>query len=116
MMNGQITAMDFFTISNHYSHYHLLIIFSSTLSSAIFAGRAARITLVSPPCTVFAIPQRFRPSLVLGPKLNPTFKRQQHLSLTASEQYIFETSDLYLIVDIPNRSGASKPTSSLALP
>ena len=23
--------------------------------------------LVSPPCTVFAIPQRFRPSFVLGP-------------------------------------------------
>ena len=63
--------------------YHVSIIFSSSLSSAIFAGRAARIALVSHPCTVFALAQRFRPSFVLGPVDLQPWNLQTCLCLTA---------------------------------
>ena len=63
--------------------HHLSIIFASALSSASFAGLAARIALVSPPCTFFALPQRFRPSFVLGPVDLPPWNLQTRLPLTA---------------------------------
>mgnify|MGYP006136579891 CR=1 FL=1 len=65
-----------------YLNHHPLINLANSLSSAAFAGLAARLALVSPPCTVFAIPQRFRPSFVLGPVDLPPWNLQTRFSLT----------------------------------
>ena len=67
--------------------FHSLTIAPNSLSSAIFAGRAARIALVSPPWIVFASEQRFRPSILVGPPESPPCRRQQRLPLMAGAQH-----------------------------
>ncbi len=89
MVNDKIIALSSSTISNHYSHYHLLIIFSSILSSAINAGLAARIALVSPPWIVLASAQRFFPWSVIGPFENAPCVLHLRFSLTAGALHCF---------------------------